>query len=66
MSNIPYADLGEASGENSRELEDPASFGTAQTGKNFDEDKLSEKGDAGVSEEFYASYQVIFCCMKTI
>ena len=65
MSNIPYADLGETSGESARELENTASVysGPDLAAKSFDEDNLSETGDIGVSEEVYASYQVIYCCI---
>ena len=56
MSNVPYADLGEASGENARELKNTASTYEPDFAAN-DEDKLSETGDIGISDKVYASYQ---------
>jgi hypothetical protein len=60
MSNIPYADLGEASGENTRALKNVGS--EQPVPKYSEEDKLSETGDIGVSDKVYASYQVIHHC----
>ena len=57
MSNVPYADLGETSGESARELKNSASFKPDFAAN--DDDQLSETGDIGISDKVYASYQVI-------
>ena len=63
MSNIPYADLGETSGEHSGDVvvDEPDLAANSS-----DDDKLSETGDIGVSDDVCASYQVIYCRMKLI
>ncbi|CAB3998530.1 Hypothetical predicted protein [Paramuricea clavata] len=57
MSNVPYGDLGETSGESARVLDNTASGGPDAAANSSDEDKLSETGDIGVSGEVHASYQ---------
>ena len=61
MSNIPYADLGETSGEYSGNVGNNVADETDLAAASSDDDKLSETGDIGVSEDVCASYQVIYC-----
>ncbi|XP_028400430.1 transmembrane protein 134-like [Dendronephthya gigantea] len=52
MSNVPYSDLGESSGQ---QLKNPVSADFAR--RSSEEDKLTEAGDIGVSDKVFASYQ---------
>lgn len=54
MSNVPYTDLGESSGQ---QLKNPVSTNFVRRGS--EDDKLTEAGDIGVSDKVFASYQVI-------
>lgn len=58
MNNISYDDLGESSGEKAKGIKNTTRSDTEDK-YSSDEDKLSEAGDAGVSDKFHASYQVI-------